>query len=130
MGYLPVQSESNDPEIVAIMVEIAQGIAEESERAFLWRIVRDPDSLGGIQPPTILTQGDLSFVSMGTTLLVGVDRERRELLGFVGAGVGRNAFKESVFPLLMRLTLDAAGSSAPAENGRAEVICAEGNGDE
>jgi hypothetical protein len=130
VGHLPVRVESNDPEIVATVTEITPEALGETECAFLWRIVRDPNSTGGIQPATILTHGDLSFISMGTSLLVGVDCKRRELLGFVGVGVDRNAFKESVLPLLMRLTLDVAGSPALIGNGRPEVICAEGKGDE
>jgi hypothetical protein len=126
-GYLPIHVESNDSEIVAMIAEMSSETSADTECAFLWRIVRDPDAPGGIQTGAILTHGDLIFARMGGGLLVGADREHRELLGFIGAQVDRRVFKECVFPMLMRLTLDAGGGSASNGNGPVKFVGGEGD---
>jgi hypothetical protein len=75
-----------------------------------WKLVRDPDAHGLLQEPLQLISGQLTVVAMGTACLIGVDRERRELLGFIGAGVDPRTFQESLVPLLCRLSLEAIGT--------------------
>ncbi len=107
LDQFPVLVESNDPQITSLVTDMTGGKSGQAVPPFLWRIVRDVDSLGSVQPALVLTHGDLTFANMGAAMTVGVDRARRELLVYVGAAVGKQTLKESVLPLLIRLTLDA-----------------------
>jgi len=47
-----------------------------------------------------LTSGTLTIVYMGTACLLGLDHQRRELLGFIGVEVGASTFQEYLLPIL------------------------------
>jgi hypothetical protein len=95
---LPLLTESSEP--------LATGLA--------WKLVRDSDAKGLLQEPLHLIAGQLIVITMGTACLLGVDRERRELLGFIGAEVDPRAFQESLVPILCRLSLDAMATDPRA----------------
>jgi hypothetical protein len=130
IGRMPVLVESNDPQILAILAKAIPETSAEGEYAFLWKIIRDAETARGIEPATILVDGDLSFLKMGPEVFAGVDREHRELLGFVGTGVCDHAFEEAVLPLFVQLTLEALEDGARAGAGAAEFAFARGNGNE
>jgi hypothetical protein len=48
--------------------------------------------------------GSLIIYSMGPACLVGADRERGEILAFIGRDVDARVFQESILPALVRLT--------------------------
>lgn len=128
VGSMTVRIESNDPTLLAILHEITGGQTRKAECTFLWRIVRDAEVRAGTGPPTIITDGDLTFVNMRPALLASVDREHRELLGFVGTGVSNRELKDSVAPLLGQLTLDAREGRGPLRNASVELAATQGNG--
>jgi hypothetical protein len=130
VGHLRVQIESNDLEIPQILCETNRREFTETECTFLWKIIRDPEIAGGLEAATILTDGDMSFLKMGLAVQAAMDREQRELLAFVGTGVCVRAFKESVAPLLVRLTLGLLEGVVDTEVGPADFAFTQGNGNE
>lgn len=78
-----------------------------------WKLVRDPDARGLLQEPLVLLSGRLTIVAMGAACLLGVDRERRELLCFIGADVDPRTFQEFLVPFLCQLSTQALVFPAP-----------------
>jgi hypothetical protein len=76
------------------------------KRSLDWKLVRDDDARGILQEPLQLTSGALTVVTMGTACLLGVDRERGELLCFIGADVDEKSFQEILVPMLCNLSID------------------------
>ncbi|HMI52288.1 MAG TPA: hypothetical protein VK525_12305 [Candidatus Saccharimonadales bacterium] len=87
-------------------------INNESDKCvFEWKIVRDYDARGVLEEPMLMTSGKLLTVAMGTACLVGLDYERRQLLGFIGAEVDARTFQHVLLPLFRRLTNERSHSS-------------------
>ena len=70
----------------------------------LWKIVRDVDVHHKITETSIVMAGSLIVYSMGPACVIGADRERKEILAFIGLEVDVRAFQESILPALHRLT--------------------------
>ena len=77
--------------------------------SFQWKLIRDDDVSGLLEEPILLTAGEVTFVRMGEACLLGIDHERRELLGFIGADVDSGTFQEFLFPFLCRLSMERLG---------------------
>ena len=69
-----------------------------------WKLVRDPDARGLLETPTFLSAGTLTVVEKGNACLLGLDRERRELLGFLGTDVDPRTYQEFLVPFFCRMT--------------------------
>jgi hypothetical protein len=82
----------------------------------LWKIVRDVDVSNELAEASVVMVGNLTVYSMGPACIVAADRERRELLAFLGTTVNAPAYKDSIFPALCRLTefVTRPASSLPA----------------
>jgi hypothetical protein len=104
-----------------VRLEIANVVLETNDLSFLpslscldaggcsarfcsWKIVRDIDVRGMTTETTILMAGNVIVYSMGPACLIGADRERREILAFIGRDVDAHSFQESILPALCRLT--------------------------
>jgi len=74
------------------------------ERGPRWKLVRDQDIRGPLGAPITLTSRRLTVVTIGTACLLGVDYDRQEALGFIGADVSPRAYKEYLVPFLCRLS--------------------------
>jgi hypothetical protein len=70
----------------------------------LWKIVRDVDIPHTLSEATIVMAGSLIVYSMGPACTIGADRERKEILAFIGREVDARIFQESILPALCRLT--------------------------
>jgi hypothetical protein len=127
IGRLAVLVESNDHKLLANLAEMNAEKSSNAGSTFLWRIIRDPETGGEIEPVTLIVDGDLSFLKMGTGVFAGVDKERKELLGFVGTGVSECAFQESVAPLFVQLTMEAVRDGAHNPTAKMELALARGN---
>jgi hypothetical protein len=79
-----------------------------------WKLVRDTDSSGLLETPTFLTAGALTIVEMGPACLLGLDHERRELLGFIGADIDARTHQNFLVPFLCQMTNDAFAAKAAA----------------
>jgi hypothetical protein len=69
-----------------------------------WKLVRDTDTRGLLETPRFLVTETLTIVEMGSACLLGLDRERRELFGFIGAEVDSRTYQDFLVPLLTRMT--------------------------
>jgi hypothetical protein len=72
--------------------------------ACLWKILRDLDTRQTLAEPTIVIAGNLITYSMGPACLIAADRERKEILAFIGTAADARTFRETIFPVLCRLT--------------------------
>ena len=72
-----------------------------------WKLIRDLDAPGLLAPPVFLHCGVLTIVEMGNACFLGFDRERRELLGFIGADVDTRTHQEFLVPFFCRITDEA-----------------------
>ena len=70
----------------------------------LWKIVRDIDVRHKLTEASIVMAGSLIVYSMGPACIIGADRERKEILAFIGLEVDARIFQESILPAISRLT--------------------------
>jgi hypothetical protein len=78
--------------------------AEISTKSCVWKIVRDVDVRGTTIEVSIVMAGNLIVYSMGPACLIGADRERSEILAFIGRDVDTHSFQKEILPALCRLT--------------------------
>jgi hypothetical protein len=96
--------ETNDLSFLSSLSPIDASPASSSSQSCLWKIVRDVDVRGKTTETSIIMAASLIVFSMGPACLIGVDRERREILAFIGLDVDARTFQESILPALCRLT--------------------------
>ena len=77
------------------------------EQTIEWKLIRDTESHGSLQAATILASGALTVVEMGPACVLGLDHERRELLGFIGADIDARTHQGFLVPILCQMTKDA-----------------------
>ena len=128
IGRLHVLVESNDPRLLGILANMDLEKFSNAEPTFLWKLIRDPEAGGEIELAAVLVDRDLSFLRMGLGVFAGVDKERRELLGFVGTSVSDQAFREFVVRAFVELTLDPTNDGARIAPSGWELALVRGNG--
>jgi hypothetical protein len=99
-----VRLETNDPSIVTAMRSVTAPSPNENGRvSYSWKLIRDEEGPSGGREITILSSGPLStlLLSMGT--VIAIDRERREVLGFIAPDVSAEEFVSSWLPLITQL---------------------------
>ena len=102
-GVLRVTVETNDFSLFPVL-PLDTNPCESPGQAFHWKLVRDANIFDLLDEPVFLTSPGQTLVGMGPACLVGVDHQRRELVGFIGAGVDAHTFREFLAPVLCRLT--------------------------
>jgi hypothetical protein len=75
-----------------------------SSKPCLWKIVRDLDVRLKIAEASIVMAGSLIVYLMGPACVIAADRERKEILAFIGIEVDARIFQEAILPALCRLT--------------------------
>jgi hypothetical protein len=113
IGSLQISVETNDFTLLpALPFHEERNLP--GELRFAWKLVRDDNVTGLLEEPVLLTAGELTVVRMGEACLLGIDHERRELLGFIGTNVDSGTFQEFLVPFLCRLSNEALnGDSVP-----------------
>ena len=106
IGSLRVMVETNDFTLLPILPLEAE-VDEAGQVTLEWKLVRDPDARGLLEAPVFLSSGTLMVVEMGTACLLGLDHERRELLGFLGSDVDSRTYHDFLVPFLCRMTNEA-----------------------
>jgi hypothetical protein len=69
-----------------------------------WKLIRDGAAPGDGKELTILSSGPLNVILAGTGTVIAIDRERRELLGFVAANVSSDEFVTALLPIIFQLS--------------------------
>jgi hypothetical protein len=96
--------QTNDLSFLPSLSLAGSSVPPPSPQTCLWKIVRDVDCRGKTAEASFIMAGSLIVFSMGPACLVGADRERREILAFIGLDVDARVFQESIVPALCRLT--------------------------
>jgi len=109
MGSIQVVVETNDFTLLPGL-PFDEAETERPGWTFEWKLVRDAEAVGTLEEPVSLTSGTLTMVYMGAGCLLGLDHERRELLGFIGVAVGASTFQEYLVPILCRMSNEALGA--------------------
>jgi hypothetical protein len=102
LKFANVLLETNDLSFLSSLAPLA--VREPSSQSCLWKIVRDVHVRGLTTEASIVMAGSLIVYSMGPACLLGADRERGEILAFIGRDVDARLFQESILPSLIRLT--------------------------
>jgi hypothetical protein len=103
IGEVPVVVQTNDTTLLPTF-SLEGNFVKPGEELFEWKLVRDADVREQLDQPVILNCGALEVVQMGPACLLAQDRERRELLGFVGACVDGNTYQEYLVPFMQTMT--------------------------
>jgi len=107
-GDTCVRLETNDPSIVAAMPNVTASSAEENaEVSYFWKLIRDEEAPCGGREVTIFSFGPLSTLLLGAGTVIAVDRERREVLGFIAPDVGAKELVTSWLPLILNFLVTA-----------------------
>jgi hypothetical protein len=107
VGGVRVRVQTND---FALLPGLPLDAASDADHAradtqgLEWTLIRDADSSGLLERPMFMTAETLTVVVMGTACLVGLDHERRELFGFIGADIDIRTHQEFLVPILCEMT--------------------------
>lgn len=103
-GESCVRLETNDPSIVTAMRSVTAPSSNENRKvSYSWKLIRDEEAPSGGREITILSYGPLSTLLLGMGTVVAVDREWREVLGFIAPDVSADEFVTSWLPLITQL---------------------------
>jgi hypothetical protein len=103
LDFAGVTLETNDLSFFPTADRPATDADTQLPRCF-WKIVRDVDIHYKPAEATIVMAGNLIVYSLGPACIIAADRERQELLGFIGVAVDARMFQDAIFPALVRLT--------------------------
>jgi hypothetical protein len=113
VGGVRVRVQTNDFTLLPALPLAADPNADHAQADWEdleWTLIRDADSNGPLERPISMTTEALTVVVMGTACLVGLDHERRELFGFIGAVVDARIHQECLVPILCEMTAQAVAS--------------------
>ena len=110
IGSSRVVVQTNDFHLLpALPLEVNFGVSGEQVQE--WKLIRDSDTPGPLGATRLLVCGLLTVVEMGPACLLGMDHERREVVGFIGADVDARTYQEFLVPLLCRLMQESVPAS-------------------
>ena len=92
--------ETND---LSLLPSLSSSGSSSSQRCS-WKLIRDLDNTFKPSEVSIIMTGSLIVYSMGPACIIGADRERKQILAFIGTGVDAECFETSILPSLSRLT--------------------------
>jgi hypothetical protein len=107
LGFANVLLETNDLSFVPSASHFQSSIGSTSSpgsQPCLWKIVRDLDVRQQLTEASIVMAGSLIVYAMGPACMIAADRERKEVLAFIGFEVDARCFQEAILPALCRLT--------------------------
>jgi hypothetical protein len=107
IGTVRVVVETNDFALLPAL-RLEAECQEPSRLSLEWKLVRDADASAPLESPVFLSTETLIVVAMGSACILGLDRERRELSGFIGAAVDGHTFQEFLVPHLIHMTNEVA----------------------
>jgi hypothetical protein len=104
IGDTLVRLETNDPDIAgAIQNLTACCETMNDEGASHWRLIRDEQAPCGGRALSVFSGGPIAILLFGCGTVIAVDRERREVLGFVAADLSAEECATIVLPLVLYL---------------------------
>lgn len=115
LDFASVTLETNDLSFFPTADASAAHVDAQLPRC-LWKIVRDADIHHKPAEASIVMAGSLIVYSLGPACVIAADRERQELLAFIGVAIDARMFQDAIFPALVRLTEFVALGSASAHS--------------
>jgi hypothetical protein len=105
LSLFPTLVSAEPPVEIVRTEQVSTGApASISTHSCLWKIVRDVDVGGKVAEASIVMAGSLMVYTMGPACLIGADRDRKEILGFIGRDVDLSVLREFILPAVVRLT--------------------------
>ena len=90
---------------------------DEPQRVSMhWKLVRDAEVHAPLKTPVFLNTDALTVLTMGSACLLGLDHERNDLVGFIGAAVDGRTFQEFLVPQLIWMTNNAVHGEQKPRN--------------
>lgn len=114
IGTQRVTVQTNDITLLPLF-PLDADILLPGDRHVEWKLIRDLDAPGLLDPPVFLNCGALTIVEMGSPCFLGLDHERGELLGFIGGDVDARTYQEFLVPFLCQMTKQAFSSDEQTE---------------
>ena len=104
IGSTYVRLETNDP-FLANTIQKATVCLEKSDAQedSDWKLIRDKQAPRGGKEVSVLSAGPIGAVLLGPGTVIAVDRERREVLGFIAPDVSGEEFAAIALPLILNL---------------------------
>lgn len=68
-----------------------------------WKLIRDEQAPCGGREVSVLSAGPIGTLLVGAGTVIAVDRERREVLGFIAPDISGEEFIDLVLPLILKL---------------------------
>jgi hypothetical protein len=111
VGSTNVRLETNDPTLAntiqkATVCRVKSVAQEDSD----WKLIRDKQAPCGGREISVLSTGPIGTVLLGRGTFIAVDRERREVLGFIAPDISGEEFAAIALPLILNL-LDPRAST-------------------
>jgi hypothetical protein len=98
-----LELQTNDLEIISALQQAARTPNADCAGPLLMKVIRDHDVTSDGNEPLALTAWPVATLMVGTNTVLALDRERREVLGFLAASISANRFVEELLPLLFDL---------------------------
>ena len=103
IGSSRARLETNDPILAkAVQKALAACEVEPIGSDSNWKLIRDEQAPCGGLNVTVLSAGPIGTLLLGRGTVIAVDRERREILGFVAPDVSDKDFVTIVLPLVFK----------------------------
>jgi len=99
VGAIRVHLESNDQGIVAAASALTVMPIAAERQVYAWKLIRDPE-LSTHCAISVLVSDDLFTVLRGDGVSIVLDQQRREVIGFVAADVGKRELQTKLLPLI------------------------------
>jgi hypothetical protein len=117
-----VMLETNDLSLFPSSISHSLTALDPTLPSCCWKVVRDVDARQKFTEPSIVITGDLMVYSMGPACIIAADRDRKEIVAFIGAEIDSSCFRESILPTLLRLTEFATLPNSASPNWQQESL--------
>jgi hypothetical protein len=118
---IAVTLQTNDLDLVSALVAIGESTTIVDRKPSLFvKLIRDYDSTSESPDATVLSAWPLTTLRVGGGTALTLDRERREILGFIAASVSADRVVHELLPILLEYLDDQQhpASHNCAEDGR------------
>ena len=104
IGSTYARLETNDPTLADTILNATvcrehSDAQEDSD----WKLIRDKQAPCGGKEISVLSAAPLGTVLLGPGTVIAVDRERREVLGFIASDISGEEFTGIALPLILSL---------------------------
>jgi hypothetical protein len=104
IGSTYVRLETNDPTLAdTIQSSTVCRDNSEAQEDSDWKLIRDEQAPCGGKEVSVLPAAPIGTVLLGPGTVIAVDRERREVLGFIAPDISGEEFTAVALPLILSL---------------------------